>query len=419
VPRLLDDVRDSDVDFADAAPGFWTSAATVAGEVGTPFFIYLPKAAERAYQRFAEGAQAWGTATVAYSVKTNPLPILLTDLCHQGAFAEAVSEWEFRQSLAAGFPPEHIVFNGPLKTEQALRFAIQRGALAINIDSVDELDRIEQVMAGEARPANVGVRLCPPQVDGAWSRFGLQIPTGEADEAIARVQSSPSLVLSCVQCHLGTQTGDVSRYVEVVRLARELWTRHALGGDVWLDIGGGFPFDHSLPADDQPFSPSAFFGTLASAWGDSSRPRLLTEPGRILAAPALAIVARVLSRKPRLGEPTIVVLDSGTNHNVMAAFFEHVWSYRTEDALMQGDHRLCGPLCMEDDLLSGARQGRLPKLGSLVATFNAGAYSLALARPFIQAVPPVVTFNEDRSYGVVLAGNHASRETEEGQQVSQ
>jgi len=266
------------------------------------------------------------------------------------------------------------------------------------------LDAIERAIEHSGDRLSVGLRLCPPKENGAWSRFGIEVSTGELDEAVARILRAPSLALRCIHFHLGTQTHDLARYAEMIGTVRDIWTQHRLGSDVWLDIGGGFPYDHAVPFEEQPLSPAHLFATLADTWGPPPRPRLLAEPGRFIAAPAMAIVSRVLACKPRLGEPTVVVLDSGTNHNVMAAFYEHLWSCNETTA--QASHRFCGPLCMEDDILSGERVSPVPKTGSLVASFNAGAYSIALSRAFIQPRPHVFAFCSDGSFEMIQ-----SRET--------
>lgn len=374
---------------------FWSLAREIARGQGTPFYIYLPQCAAAAYRVFASSTQPWGDGQIAFSVKTNPLLALLRNLNQCGAFAEVVSAWEFSHALAAGFSPGNIIFNGPLKTEQDLRWLCQQPPFTINIDSLDELDLIEKAVEQAGCRLRVGLRLCPPKENGAWSRFGIELSTGELDEAVARILRSPSLVLRCIHFHLGTQIHNTTRYAEMVGIVRKLWSRYRLGTHVWLDIGGGFPYDHAVPFEDQPFSPPSLFETLAAVWGPPPRPKLLVEPGRFIAAPAMAIVSRVLACKPRLGEPTVVVLDSGTNHNVMAAFYEHLWSCAETTA--QASHRFCGPLCMEDDILSGERVSPMPKTGTLVASFNAGAYSIALSRAFIQPRPPVLTIFSDGS----------------------
>ena len=268
---------------------------------------------------------------------------------------------------------------------------LEHAPLTLNIDSLDELDVVEKVISQAGRKASVGIRLCPPMENGVWSRFGLQISTGEVAEAVGRIEHNRSLTLRAIHFHLGTQVSDGTRYIEMIDIVRELWHRHHLRNDVWIDIGGGFPYDHSISLEEQPSSLSQLFAKIGEAWGPPPRPPLLVEPGRFICAPTMAVVSRVVSCKARVGEPTIIVLDSGTNHNVMAAFYEHVWSYT--DVAAETRHRFCGPLCMEDDILSGERHGPQPKVGSLVAMFNAGAYSIALSRTFIQPRPPIVVIS--------------------------
>jgi diaminopimelate decarboxylase len=378
---------------AKSEESFWRFATDIAQREGTPFYVYLPQCAAEAYKVFASSIQCWGEGQIAFSLKTNPLWRLLRDLRKCGAYAEVVSTWEFSHALAAGFSPENIVFNGPLKTEKDFRCLCQHPPLTINIDSLDELDAIERAVGHTGSHLCVGLRLCPPKENGAWSRFGIELSTGELDEAIVRILRTSSLDLRCVHFHLGTQIQDTARYTEMIGIVKDLWTQHRLGRDVWLDIGGGFPYDHLVPFEEQTFSPSNLLASLADAWGPPPRPRLLAEPGRFIAAPAMAIVSRVLACKPRLGEPTVVVLDSGTNHNVMAAFYEHLWS--CPETTAQASHRFCGPLCMEDDILSGERLSPVPKTGSLVASFNAGAYSVALSRAFIQPRPSIFALRSD------------------------
>jgi diaminopimelate decarboxylase len=378
---------------------FWRFATEAAKSEGTPFYVYMPQSAAAAYQVFVSSLKCWGKGRVAFSLKTNPLRPLLRDLNQWGSFAEVVSTWEFSQALAAGFSPKRIVFNGPLKTANDLLWLSQHPPLTVNIDNLDELDTIERVIKQSGSPLCVGLRLCPPKENGAWSRFGMEVSTGELDEAVARVLQNPSLTLRCIHFHLGTQIQVAARYIEMIAIVKGVWTRQRLGEDVWLDIGGGFPYDHAVPFDEQTFSPSRLFTSLADAWGPAPRPNLIAEPGRFIAAPAMSIVSTVLACKPRLDEPTVVVLDSGTNHNIMAAFYEHLWV--CAETASQASHRFCGPLCMEDDILSGERLSPVPRTGSLVAAFNSGAYSIALARAFIQPRPPIFAFHRDGAYELV------------------
>src|SRR5947209_2158321 len=81
----------------------WSALETAAQRIGTPFYIYCADAAKQTFLRFKEGTNQWGSAEVAYSLKTNPLPALLHDLRNAGACIEAVSAWEVRLAERAGF----------------------------------------------------------------------------------------------------------------------------------------------------------------------------------------------------------------------------------------------------------------------------------------------------------------------------
>ena len=379
-------------------------AEAVAAEVGTPFFIFHPEETTRVLSEMSAGLRSWGQGHVAYSVKTNPLGPLLGAVQASGAWAEVVSNEEFRYARQAGFEPEQIVFNGPLKAagidREALRSAV------INVDGLEELGVLERTAQEEERIARIGLRVCPPKTGASWSRFGLSVEAGEFDRAFKRVEHSPWLSLSGLHLHLGTQVPGQRPYLIALYKLRELWNEYDISDDLFLDLGGGYAFAHDGTQKNRDWS--TFFGELGDQWG-SGRPPLIVEPGRIAAGPALTLVSRVLAHKQRPGEPTIVVTDGGTNHNVMGAFFEHAWEFSETEALpvSPGSYRLCGPLCMEDDVMSGERPGPRPKQGALAVMRNAGAYSLTLARSFIQPTPPVVKRVGDQAKVLVRRGNHS------------
>jgi diaminopimelate decarboxylase len=367
-----------------------TWAERVAEAIGTPFFAYDRSAAPKVIAAIERGLQAWGPGQVAYSLKTNPLSALLHDVRAAGAWAEVVSNHEYWHARSAGFEPGEIVFNGPLKaagiTDEAL------GCALLNADSLEELDVIEHAACRLGCRARVGLRVSPPRTGPSWSRFGLSVETGEFDQGIARVRASQWMALAGLHAHLGTQVQNRRTYQSSIRVLRELWQDYHLSEDLWLDIGGGYPFVHDATGEYDDWL--SFFADLASEWS-SRRPFLIVEPGRVVAGPTMTLVCRILAHKRRPREPIIVVTDGGTNHNVMGAFFEHAWEFSVVEGPADVSFRLCGPLCMEDDVMSGERRGSLPKPGTIAAMRNVGAYSLSLARSFIQPVPPVVDLCDD------------------------
>ena len=352
----------------------------------TPYFLYDPGPVRDTLRELRNGLRAWGRGQVAYSVKTNPLPELLREIRLAGGWAEVTSMDEYRLALTTGFQPSSIVFNGPLKAAGVGPECL--GTASLNIDGIEEVSVLEALARVHSAVLSVGLRVCSPFSSPSWSRFGLNVENGEFEEALRAVQRSKYLKLNGLHAHLGTQVEDLRNYCALIRLMNELWVHADLDESGLHDIGGGYPYRHDAGSDGRPL-PEQFFGELATNWS-GDRPRLVIEPGRILAAPSMLLVCRVLARKSRPREPSIVIVDSGTNHNVMAAFHEHSWSFdETEREVSR--FRVCGPLCMEDDILSGEILGPLPIVGSLAIAPNAGAYSLSLSRSFIQPTPSVIT----------------------------
>jgi diaminopimelate decarboxylase len=227
---------------------------------------------------------------------------------------------------------------------------------------LEEFDVIEHGAKRIGCRVRVGLRVCPPFTAPSWSRFGLSIEAGEFEQGFARVRDSRWMQFAGLHSHCGTQVPSRRVFRSAIRLLRDLWRDCHLSDEFWLDIGGGYSFAHDSVGDSDSWL--SFFADLGGEW-PTSCPFLIVEPGRVVAGPTMTLICRVLAHKQRPGEPIVVVTDGGTNHNVMGAFFEHVWEFVEVEEADAVAFRLCGPLCMEDDVMSAERNGALPKRGSL------------------------------------------------------
>jgi diaminopimelate decarboxylase len=375
-------------DISDALWGVYREAAKA---IGTPFFVFHPTAAGEAYRNLKAGAESWGNCQIFYSVKTNSFKPLLNELNALGACAEVVSLWEYNLAKSCGFLPNQIILNGPLKDETVIRRCIHDGVFSITLDDIYEYKFTEDIAKQSNRVARVGIRLAGPStLTGAQSRFGIEIDDDRLLPLMEHIHSSPNMELSILHFHLGTQI-EADEYLSMISEVSKFWALYKIGEDTVLDIGGGFPYRHDQYLGEQAFKPVEFFELLRQEWMKNCTdvPSLIIEPGRFIAAGGFTQVASVVGSKCRKKEPEIIVLDSGTNHNVMAAFYEHIYEYERVE-LDQKKFRFCGPLCMEDDNLSGVKHQAPPVRASLVAMRNAGAYSMSLARTFIQPLPAVI-----------------------------
>ena len=194
--------------------------AKIAEAVGTPFYVYSTATLERHLEVFSNAFSAHpalGKPLVAYAVKANSNVSVLRTLGNAGAGADTVSEGEIRRALAAGIPPERIVFSGCGKTRSELEFAIATGVLEINVESEPELDTLAEIAAAKGAKPSIAIRINPDVGDGANAKittgkadnkFGVSI--SEAHRLYAKAAASPHLNPVGLTVHIGSQITEFS-----------------------------------------------------------------------------------------------------------------------------------------------------------------------------------------------------------------
>src|ERR1700731_934575 len=139
----------------------------LAEAVGTPFYCYSTATLERHYRVFSD-AFAGEKALVCYAMKANSNQSVLRTLAKLGAGADVVSGGELKRALAAGIPPEKILFSGVGKTESELRAALAADILCINVESEPELELLSRLASEQGRVARISVR-GNPDVDSGYA----------------------------------------------------------------------------------------------------------------------------------------------------------------------------------------------------------------------------------------------------------
>src|SRR5829696_1388904 len=196
-----------------------TSISQIAEEYGTPFYLYH---GEMISDRVRRVREALGTE-VAYSLKANPNLAVCSLIARAGAGGEVASSGELIVARAAGFAPEDIVFAGPAKTDEELRRAVEDGIFAVNIESLNEIDRLASIAEGSGRRSGVGLRINPAaQLMGSQMRMGGtvgQFGLDQADlyEAVRRTLSHPQLILRGIHIYTATQVFEVEALLEHCR----------------------------------------------------------------------------------------------------------------------------------------------------------------------------------------------------------
>jgi diaminopimelate decarboxylase len=396
--------------------------ADLVAEHGSPLFVISQRSLVRRYRELHDAfARRWPKVRVAWSYKTNYLEAVCRTFHAQGAWAEVVSPFEWDKAVASGVSPDRIHWNGPFKPEDALERAIAGGTL-IHIDNFDEIVRIERVAARLDRRPRVALRI-NVAVDGVapWSRFGVNLESGQAAEAAMRIVSGGKMDFVGLHCHIGTFIADPAPYGQaagkLARFANELRKAHGVVLE-FLDVGGGFASPNTLKGQyhgGEQTSPS--FARYADAICDaltaldlpaSELPTLVLETGRALVDEAATLVATVHATKRLPEGQRGLVLDAGVNLLFTSFWYNHDVVPAQEFRGMLEPTVLYGPLCMNIDVLRDAVS--LPPLspGDRLCFRNVGAYNMTQWMQFIALRPAVVMIGEGGRVGVVRRAENVS-----------
>ena len=224
----------------------------LARQFGSPLFVYSEQRI-RALYREAYGAfsRRYPNVMFAWSYKTNYLAAICAIMHSEGAIAEVVSEMEYVKARAMGIPGNQIIFNGPHKPVGVLAQAVREGAI-INVDHLDEICDLEATASSQGRRIQVGLRInLDAGIYPQWSRFGFNLESGQALDAIKRIANGGQLIPNGLHCHLGTFIVEPAAYArqieKMIYFAYELEDQFGFTID-YLDIGGGLPSQNRLKA---------------------------------------------------------------------------------------------------------------------------------------------------------------------------
>ena len=364
----------------------------IAEEYGTPFYLYHGEMIAERVRRVREALG--GDVEVTYSVKANPnLAVCQLIAREQLTGAEVASSGELVVVRAAGFAPEDIVFAGPAKTDEELQMAIEEGIFAVNVESLNELDRLASIAEKEGRKIGVGLRINPAaQLMGSQMRMGGtvgQFGLDEADleEAVRKTLSHPDhLVLRGIHIYTATQVFDADALLEHCRNIFEiaLQTADLAGKPLEMaDFGGGFgvPYFEKMEEFDLERFGEGFQQLLASYRSDPRLDgcRFVFELGRYLVADAGVYVTRVVDVKGMKGK-TFVTTDGGMNHHLtatgnMGQVFRK--AYPLLNLSRTGEEEavaVAGPCCTPLDMFGTNIPLAGPEPGDLIGVFYSGAY---------------------------------------------
>ena len=358
--------------------------ASLAQAVGTPFYCYSTATLERHYRVFA-GAFADVPSLVCYAVKANSNQAVIATLAKLGAGADVVSGGELKRALAAGVPPDKIMFSGIGKTAAELALALDENILCVNVESEPELELLSAHRRGQraapptSRCASIPTstpRPTPRSRPGASeNKFG--IPISRARAVYAQAAKLPGLRVVGVDMHIGSQITELSPFDDAFALLSDFVRQLRTDGHTisHVDLGGGLGIPYREDNDPPP-DPSAYAAVVKRATRGLDC-KLIFEPGRLIVGNAGILVTRVLYLK-RGEAKTFVIVDAAMNDLIRPTLYEAHHEIQPVGEPPPGAGRILadvvGPVCELGDFLALGRDMAEPQPGDLLAVMTAGAY---------------------------------------------
>ncbi|BAU77194.1 diaminopimelate decarboxylase [Metapseudomonas furukawaii] len=355
----------------------------IAARFDTPTYVYSRAAIEGAYRAYAD-ALGDLPGMICYAVKANSNLGVLNLLARLGAGFDIVSSGELERVLAAGGAASRIVFSGVGKSRDDMRRALEAGVHCFNVESRNELERLQDVAEEMDLKAPVSLRVNPDVDAGTHpyiatglkeNKFGIAID--EAEEVYALAASQPNLEVIGVDCHIGSQLTSLEPFLDALDRLLDLVDRLESRGIAirHLDLGGGLGVRYR---DEHPPQPAEYLAAVRQRLA-GRRLELLLEPGRSIVANAGVLLTRVEYLK-HTEHKDFAVIDAAMNDLIRPALYEawmdvvpvqpHAGPERTYD--------LVGPICETGDFLARERTLALDE-GDLLAIRSAGAYGFVMS----------------------------------------
>ena len=360
------------------------SLESIAKEHGTPCYVYSRATLERHWHAFND---AFGDHKhlICYSVKANSNIAILNLLARLGSGFDIVSVGELERVLKAGGDPKKVVFSGVGKRVDEMQRALEVGIRCFNIESVGELERLNEVAASMDKIADISIRV-NPDVDAQThpyistglkdNKFGIDINIVE--EVYLQAAQMSHIKATGIDCHIGSQLTETAPFMDALKRLLALADKLKQQGIVihHLDLGGGLGVRYK---DETPALPSEYITELLS--NDQLKDyEVLIEPGRAIAANAAVLLSKVEYIKQ--GESkNFAIIDAAMNDLIRPSLYQAWQEIVPLNENIDGETQLfdvVGPICETGDFLGKDRLLNL-RQNDLIAIRSAGAYGFTMA----------------------------------------
>ena len=359
--------------------------------IQTPFYYYDTELLRQTLRTINEEAGKHEGFVVHYAVKANANPRLLRIIREAGLGADCVSGGEIEASVKAGFPASKIVYAGVGKSDWEINLGLDNDIFCFNVESIPELEVINELAAQKGKVARVAFRLNP----NVGAHTHANITTGLAENKFGIAMRDMLTVIAEAECmanvkfvglhfHIGSQILDMGDFQALCNRVNELQDeleRHRIHVE-HINVGGGLGVDYEHPNRLPIPDFKAYFDTYAKKLKLRNGQTLHFELGRAVVAQCGSLITRTLYIKEGATKKFAIV-DAGFPDLIRPALYQayhKIENITSEEPIESYD--VVGPICESTDVFAKQTDLNGARRGDLMAIRSAGAYGEIMASQY-------------------------------------
>ncbi|MGF7026369.1 MULTISPECIES: diaminopimelate decarboxylase [Sphingobacterium] len=366
-----------------------TGIAAKFAEKETPFYYYDLNVLNKTLEA-AHAASHKRGFHVHYALKANFNDELLKAIQEIGFGADCVSGNEVKKAIECGFDSKKVTFAGVGKSDKEINYALDQNIFAFNVESIQELEVINELASKKGVKANVALRI-NPNVDAHTHHYittGLDenkfgVPNADLEKCAAVLKKCESIELVGLHFHVGSQITDMTVFKSLCVKVNEWknWFEERGTQIRVLNVGGGLGIDYKNPDGNTIPDFEAYFDIFDRFLERTAQQEVHFELGRALVAQCGSLVSRVLYVKNGV-KKNFLVLDAGMTELMRPALYQayhKIENISATDSAEAINYDVVGPICESSDCFGKEVPLPVSKRGDLIAIRSAGAYGEVMA----------------------------------------
>lgn len=357
--------------------------------IDTPFYYYDTALLKATLDAICAAIASQPNYYVHYAMKANANPKLMQLIREAGFGVDCVSGGEIRTAIAEGFEADSIMFAGVGKSDWEIRLALQLGIFSFNVESLAELEVIQELAEQEQRIARVCLRINPDVeahththiVTGmAENKFG--IAWDDMMMVIEKANQYANISLKGLHFHIGSQITDMQDFKDLcerINAIQDQLNAQGVYPEI-INVGGGLGVDYYAPSENPIPDFKAYFSVFKDCLQLRNGQSLHFELGRSIVAQCGSLMTRVLYVKQSV-DKQFAIVDAGMTELIRPALYgayHHIENLTSTADKMQ-KYDVVGPICESSDIFAADFPLPTTQRGDILAIRSAGAYGESMA----------------------------------------